>query len=80
MEHHFFDLIDRYTTQQNTLPAEQDVHISMKASDTWSHDSHSLIVVAFVAVVDEVGCGVVVGGVRMRTYAAGRQRVPGAVV
>lgn len=51
----------------------------MKASNTWSHDSQSLIVVGFVAVV-EVGCGVKVGCIRMRAGAAGCQRIPHSVV
>ena len=40
------------------LPSEKNVNISMKASDTWSHCSHSLIAESFVVRVVEVGCGI----------------------
>lgn len=50
----------------------------MKAPATWSQHSHSLIVVALVAVV-EVGGGVEVARVRA-VRAARRQRCPGVVV
>lgn len=50
----------------------------MKAPATWSQHSHSLIVVALVAVV-EVGGGVEVARIRA-VRAARRQRCPGVVV
>lgn len=64
-------------THRTHLPAEEDVNVSMKASATWSQHSHSLIVVALVAVV-EVGGGIEVGRVGVR--AARGERVPSWVV
>lgn len=49
----------------------------MKASDTWSHNSHALIAEAFAGVV-EVGCGVEVCrvGMGIRIWVSGREGIP----
>lgn len=89
MEHEFGFLIVQHRTfdwslgnattitHRTHLPAEKDVNVSMKASATWSQHSHSLIVVALVAVV-EVGGGIKVGRIGVR--AARGERVPSGVV
>lgn len=60
-----------------SLPAEQNVNVPVKASDTWSHDSHALVAVAFAgAVVVEVGGGVELAAVVVSV----RNHTPGTMI